>query len=169
LNSQRAFILYPSPMHIYKLFEEDSPLHVVSPFSSTELTTLGLDGTTILGRIKNTKLPITHDNIEMSSEFMVMYHQAVRDIMCTVPDVVSEASQQENGFVFIVDGRAPEGKDIPKEDIIGIFLVNERKTDASRYRPNPDYRWFTQSGAAQMPHEVAIRLFEKFKGYKGKA
>ena len=99
---------------------------------------------------------------------MVMYHQAVRDIMCTVPDVVAEASQQENGFVFIVDGRAPEGKDIPKEDIIGIFLVNERKTDASRYRPNPDYRWFTESGAAQMPQEVAIGLFEKFKCYKGK-
>lgn len=167
MNSQRAFI-FTSPMHIYKLFENESPLHVVSPFSSIELTELGLDGSTILGRIKNTSLPITHENIEMSSEFMVLYHQAVRDIMQHVPEVISEASQQENGFVFIVDGRAPEGKDIPKEDIIGIFLVNERKTNASRYRPNPDYRWFTERGTAQMPHEVAIALFQKFKSYKGK-
>lgn len=167
MNSQRAFTFH-TRMHIYKLFENDTPLHVVSPFSSNELTTLGLDGATVLGRIKNTALPVTHDNIEISSEFMVLYHQAVRDTMCNIPQVIEEASQQENGFVFIVDGRAPEGKDIPKEDIIGIFLVNERKTDASRYRPNPDYRWFTERGAAQMPYEVAIALFEKFKGYKGK-
>lgn len=98
------------------------------------------------------------ENIAYNPEFLVVLHETVRDCMVNDSQVTEEAAGQLNGFVFIVDRRAPRETDIPKEDIIGIFLVSDRKTDPSRYRPNPDYRLVTARGFAQLP-EVAEAVF----------
>ena len=98
------------------------------------------------------------DNISYNADFLVVLHQVVRGLMVNDEDVLKQAASQQNGFVFIVDRRSPEGEEVEKEDVIGIFLVNEFKTDISKYRPNPDYKLISKRGVGQFPDEVEIEL-----------
>jgi len=63
-----------------------------------------------LGRLIDSEKEITHENISYNADFLVVLHQIVRDLMVNDPDVIAEAKKQPNGFVFVVDRRAPEMK-----------------------------------------------------------
>jgi hypothetical protein len=78
--------------------------------------------------------------------------------MLNDPEVVAEVAAQPNGFVFIVDRRAPEGEEVEKEDVIGIYLVNENETDVNRYRPNPEYKLISKRGVGKFAEEVEVEL-----------
>jgi hypothetical protein len=112
-----------------------------------------------LGRLIDPDKEIIHENISYNADFLVVLHRIVRDYMVTDPEVIEQAKKQPNGFVFIVDRRTVE-EEVEKEDIIGIFLVNDSMTDASRYRPNPDYKLISQKGPGMFHDEVEMELMK---------
>lgn len=150
--------------YLYKLPAGDKMLHLLSPLSAEEIGSQQSRSELFLGRLVDPELGATPGNISYNADFLVVLHELVRDLMVIDPGVIAEAKSQPNGFVFIVDRRAQaeEGEEkVEKEDVIGIFLVNEYATDASRYRPNPDYRLVSARGMAMLPDVVEEELVRK--------
>lgn len=144
-------------LHIFTLEQNNETVYLLTPFSKgTMPAQLGQQA--FAGKLLDPLQGPLPENVALNPEFLVKLHETVRDVMVNAPEVIAEAEAQLNGYVFIVDRRVPEEKDIPKEDIIGIFLVNDRKTDISRYRPNPDYKLISDKGVAQLPLQVETEL-----------
>jgi hypothetical protein len=149
--------------YLYKLPAAEQTLHLLSPLSAEEIGTQQSRSELFLGRLVDPELGATPENISYNADFLVVLHELVRDLMVIDPGVIAEAKSQPNGFVFIVDRRAQaeNNEKVEKEDVIGIFLVNEYATDASRYRPNPDYRLVSSRGMAMLPEVVEEELIRK--------
>ena len=150
--------------YLYKLPSSEKTLHLLSPLGKEELAKQKSRSELFLGRLIDPEKEITHENISYNADFLVVLHQIIRDLMVNDPDVISQAKSQPNGFVFIVDRRSPENSEVEKEDVIGIFLVNENKTDVTRYRPNPDYKLISKRGAGKFPDEVEMELMKVLMG-----
>lgn len=140
-------------------------LHLLSPFSKEELQNIESKSELFIGHLNEPAIGVVPGNISYNKEFIVHIHSLVRDIMVNDPDVIEKANEQSNGFVFIIDRRSPasgaesEGS-VDKEDIIGIFLCNDFKTDKSKYRPNPDYLLISSRGISQLPVTVEEKLID---------
>ncbi|MCU0435708.1 MAG: hypothetical protein MUC87_19765 [Bacteroidia bacterium] len=147
-------------LHIFTLEQNNVTAYLLTPFAREHMPAQ-LTQKAFAGKLIDPLQGPLKDNVAINPEFLVAMHETVRDVMVNDADVTAEAETQLNGFVFIIDRRAPEGSDIPKEDIIGIFLVNERKTDASRYRPNPDYQLISAKGGPQLPPAVEAELLKR--------
>ena len=146
--------------HIFTLEQNGESVYLLTPFSRNDMPA-ALSQQAFAGKLIDPLQGPFMENVAVNPEFLVVMHETVRDVMVEDPEVIAEAKEQPNGYVFIVDRRAPEGKDIPKEDIIGIFLVSDRKTDVSRYRPNPDYKLISEKGFAQLPEPAEIELLKR--------
>ncbi|MGL4599309.1 MAG: hypothetical protein ACRCYO_17435 [Bacteroidia bacterium] len=144
--------------YLYKIEREEKVLSLLSPLAQSELPVSGLSNKAIIGSLLEPLHGVVPNNIAYNPDFLIALHELVRDLMVNDADVLKQASEQDNGFVFIVDRRAPEGNDIPKHDIIGIFLVNDKQTDVARYRPNPDYQLISEKGMGQFPNVVEEKL-----------
>jgi len=143
----------------------EDEVHLLSPFSKEELKNIRSKSELFYGRLIEPSLGVLPGNISFNRDFLVHLHSLVRDTMVNDPEVIANAKEQPNGFVFIIDRRSPAAADksekhVDKEDIIGIFLCNDFKTDGSKYRPNPDYRIVTEKGVSILPEEVEKRLRE---------
>ena len=150
--------------HLYSIPGEKGTLHLLSPLTQEQLAGRATRSEFFLGRLLDPAKGTEPENISYNADFLVILHELVRDLMATDRDVLEEAQRQPNGYVFIVDQRAPADEEVLKEDIIGIFLVNEKTTDASRYRPNPDYRLIGKNGVALFPDKVEELLMQKLLG-----
>lgn len=147
-------------LHIFTLEQHNASVYLLTPFAREHMPKQ-LSQKAFAGKLIDPLQGPLKENVAVNPEFLIAMHETVRDVMVNDADVIAEAAKQPNGFVFIVDRRAPEGSDIPKEDIIGIFLVNEHKTDASRYRPNPDYQLVSAKGGPQLPEAVEAALMKR--------
>jgi hypothetical protein len=150
--------------HLYSVPGAEETLHLLSPLSKAQLAGKESRSEFFLGRLIDPAQGADPGNISYNADFLVIVHELVRDTMVNHPDVVAEAESQLNGFVFIVDQRSPHNEEVQKEDIIGIFLVNENKTDVSRYRPNPDYRLIGKNGVAVFPDKIEDALIRRLLG-----
>lgn len=138
-------------------------IHLLSPFTKEELKSVQSRSELFLGQLIEPSIGVLPGNISYNKDFLVYMHALVRDIMVNDPQVIARAEEQPNGFVFIVDRRSPGTLDaspesVDKQDIIGIFLCTDRKTDVSKYRPNPDYVLISDKGIGQLPEAVEAEL-----------
>jgi hypothetical protein len=138
-------------------------IHLLSPFTKEELKDVQSRSELFIGQLIDPEIGVVPGNISYNKDFLVHIHSLVRDTMVSDPQVISRAEEQPNGFVFIVDRRSPgtetaSADHVDKQDIIGIFLCNDRKTDVTRYRPNPDYVLISDKGPGQFPEAVELEL-----------
>jgi hypothetical protein len=150
--------------HLYTLPGATENLYLLSPLDQKTLAGLNSRSEFFLGRLIDPNLGAEPENINYNADFLVILHEIVRDLMVNDPEVLTQAQEQPNGFVFIVDQRVPANEEVAKEDIIGIFLVQDKQTDVARYRPNPDYRLISKKGVGMFPEKVEKRLLEKLMG-----
>lgn len=146
-----------------------SEIHLLSPFTKEELKNVQSRSELFLGQLIEPAIGVVPGNISYNKDFLVHIHALVRDRMVSDPQVIARAEEQPNGFVFIIDRRSPATLDaspdkVDKQDIIGIFLCNDRKTDASKYRPNPDYLLISEKGIGQLPLVVEEELQKLITG-----
>lgn len=147
--------------YLYSLPGKNETLHLLSPLGKEQLAGIPSRSELFIGRLLDPAKGTAPDNISFNADFLVLVHQIVRDNMLNDPGVRAEVARQTNGFVFIVDRRAPSDTEIIKEDVIGIFLVSEGKTDTSNYRPNPEYLLIGKNGVAFFADKVEELLMEK--------
>jgi hypothetical protein len=149
--------------HVVVLEREGNEIHLLSPFSREQLQSARSRSELFIGQLNEPAIGVVAGNIAYNKDFLVHLHSLVRDVMVNDPQVQARAEEQPNGFVFIVDRRSPATEsgtadNVDKQDIIGIFLCNDRKTDVSKYRPNPDYLLVSEKGIGQFPDAVEKEL-----------
>lgn len=150
-------------LHVSVLADNGNEIHLLSPFTTAELRLRNSSAHLFAGSLQSPELGIIPGNIAYNKEFLIHLHSLVRDLMHDDPQVSTRAAEQENGFVFIIDRRSPAAEmnseeQVDKEDIIGVFLCNNFKTDASKYRPNPDYLLVSSKGVGIFPDKVETAL-----------
>lgn len=138
-------------------------IHLLSPFSREQLKNVQSKSELFIGQLSEPSIGVVPGNISYNKDFLVYMHALVRDMMVNDPQVIARAAEQPNGFVFILDRRSPGAEqnssdNIDKHDIIGIFVCHDRKTDVSRYRPNPDYVLISEKGIGQLPLPVEAAM-----------
>lgn len=155
--------------HVMMLQDGSKEIHLLSPFSRDQLKKVQSRSELFIGQLNEPAIGVLPGNISYNKDFLVYMHSLVRDVMVNDPQVIARAEEQPNGFVFIIDRRSPgaaqnSSDNIDKHDIIGIFVCHDRKTDASKYRPNPDYVLISEKGIGQLPPQVEEALQEMLAG-----
>jgi hypothetical protein len=105
----------------------------------------------ILGYLAEGQQEVLHANIVYNPAFLDLFHKVIVLTALRSQDIAAGASQQETGFIYIVDQRRPsEGKDKP-EDIVGSFEVLNGTIHPLSYQPNPNYQPISESGIFKIP------------------
>lgn len=63
------------------------------------------------------------------------------------------ARRQRQGYVYVIDGRTPEGAAgaVPPQDIVGGFAIRDGALLPGGYQPNPAHRLVTADGLFKLP------------------
>ena len=95
----------------------------------------------------------TPENFRPNPRFIEFMHQVIRTGAPLDPDLNATAREQGNGYVYIIDLRTPEGPlgQVPPEDIIGAFQVQNGDIIPASYEANNLHRVFTTNGLISLP------------------
>lgn len=80
--------------------------------------------------------------------FIDFLHQVISTAGPHLPDMIAAARQQGEGWLYVIDGRTPNGPQgqVPFEDIIGGFQVESGEIIAGSYWPNEKHAVLTPDG-----------------------
>jgi len=123
---------------------------------------LKLDDTIVMGTFKNGRKNPEH--FKVSEEFKSRFHQLISEHGIELKSLIEAASEQQNGYVYLVDHRTPDGimGNVPPEDIIGAFQVKDLQLVNGSYQANQNYRFYTVNGKPQLPVELLNMLKSKY-------
>lgn len=98
-----------------------------------------------------------------NTEFVEFMHKFIEKNTHKMESFIQEALKQQNGYIYIIDFRTPNGimGDVPPEDIIGAFQVEEGKVIQDSYQRNTNHKVFTENGIVKLPEELNILLLEE--------
>lgn len=98
--------------------------------------------------------------------FADFLHHVIRTAGPEDLDLQAAAIRQENGWVYIIDLRTPDGPQgrVPPEDIIGAFEVRSGRIVSGSYWRNDQHLVFSAHGLVQLPpslREAFVRSLER--------
>ena len=102
------------------------------------------------------------NDFKVNTEFIDILHNTIKKHGYGLESLKVAAGEQVNGYVYIIDLRTKDGVmgNVPPEDIIGAFKVSDGKIISNEYRPNNNYKVFTDSGLIQLPKDLKDKLIE---------
>jgi hypothetical protein len=105
----------------------------------------------------------TTENFRPNHQFMEFLHQVIRTAAPLDPGLRATAREQRNGHVYIIDLRTPEGPmgQVPPEDIIGAFQVQNGDLIPNSYEANNLYRVFTRNGLVSLPPSLRAAFVDR--------
>jgi len=97
--------------------------------------------------------------------FLAFLHRVIAVAGPNDPELVSAAASQGTGWVYLIDGRTPEGPEgrVSPEDIVGVFKVEEGKLVEGGYQANDAYRAFTDNGIVQLPSSLRDKVLQALR------
>lgn len=106
--------------------------------------------------------PFDPDNFARNRAFVDFMHGVIQQHGPAVPNLVEAAKKQNNGWVYIIDGRTPDPQGaVPAEDIVGGFQVENGEIVAGSYLPNPNHRILSCRGFFQLEPTLEQRLLDE--------
>jgi hypothetical protein len=84
--------------------------------------------------------------------FIDFLHRIIVDVGSRSPELAAGARVQQNGWLYVIDPRTPEGPNghVGPEDIIGAFEVRDGELVQGSYQANTDYRALTMNGSTRL-------------------
>lgn len=102
------------------------------------------------------------DDFIPNADFVALLQRVVAETYPTLPGLVSEAEKQQRGWLYVLDARTPDpAGDVPQEDIVGAFQVQDGKIDAAGYEANPEHALFTGNGFFRLAPDAEAALIER--------
>ena len=137
--------------------------HVLSILSPEEVAALGeLPAQAIAGHGG-----IVGDRVESfrpNPGFIEFMHSTIQRCVADDVDLQDAARRQNEGHVYILDGRTPEPEGhVPPEDIIGAVQVRNGEIVPGSYKANPNYRVYTDRGLVRLPRSLHQALLRALK------
>lgn len=158
-----------------ELPEQSAPedtMHVLSVLPPDDVTALGgLPNEAIAGLIARelkTGEKIAREHVRPNPAFIRFMHQVIQTFGPDDPALQAAAAQQQDGWLYIIDLRTPEGPQgrVPPEDIIGAFEVQHGQLIRDSYWANDNHLVYSAHGLVRLPpflHAALIRELKRLK------
>lgn len=124
---------------------------VLSLLSQREVESLGqLPGEAILGVYVGSTNSV--ESFRPNRTFIDFLHHVIADHGSRLPEFITGAREQQNGWLYVIDLRTPEGPDgrVEPQDIIGAFQVRDGELVSGSYLANDSYRVLTENGPTRL-------------------
>jgi rhodanese-related sulfurtransferase len=97
--------------------------------------------------------------------FVDMMHAIIGTKGQNIRSLQEAAKKQQTGNVFVIDLRTPEGVmgEVPPEDIIGAFKIQDGKIVKNSYERNNKHKIFTKNGLVELPQELYKIVVDELK------
>ena len=154
-------------IYVFTVRTPDGFRNLVSLVAPEVVTARGLREQEIVGEVLpggDTKEGLDPESFLQNPKFVELIHAVVSRNALDQEEGRAEAQRIGKGWVWILDQRTatPEG-DVPSEDIIGGFEVQDGEFVPGGYQPNPEYRLFTSRGFFQLGPALPL-LLEELEG-----
>jgi hypothetical protein len=139
-------------------------MNIVSLLTPEEVEKMGgLPPRATCGAFESEKMD--PDKFIVNKEFVEFMHGIIGDKGPGVPSLREAAQRQMNGYLYIIDLRTPKGVmgNVPPEDIIGAFKVEDQKLVANSYWRNESHKIFSRNGLVKLPPEIFKLIIDELK------
>ena len=103
---------------------------------------------------------VTPDNFARNSVFVDFLHGVIAEHGPSVPGLAAEAKRKVEGWVYIIDGRAPTPQDsVSPEDIIGAFQVKGGEVVPGSYQRNGKHAVLSGNGFFRLDPVLRQQLY----------
>ena len=111
---------------------------------------LGADGNPLL----------TPENFARNGVFLDFMHDVIKGYAPLDAGLIDAAKVHSGGWIYMLDGRFPmPNDDVPAEDVIGMFPVNNGQLGP--YNRNPNHRLFTHRGFFVLSSSLQEKLLDE--------
>lgn len=153
-----------SHAHVYEIAVRGKPQSVLSLLPPDHVFKNGLPGAAILGSMKqapNAGGEITADNVVPNPGFVTFLQEFISRNTPADPAFQRAARKQGEGWVYVIDGRTPTPKgDVPLEDVVGGFRVQDGALVEGSYHPMNSYRVIGANGVMRLDGFLLPRLID---------
>ena len=140
-----------SKLTFYKVNLKGEQFKALSWLPQDRVFEKGLPSKAIIGLLPNRETRLDPATFKPNPEFVAFLHELIETYAPLDPDLQAEARKQDQGWLYIIDGRNPTPQDnVPPEDIIGAFEVQAGKIMAGSYQGNQNHRLVTKIGLFQL-------------------
>jgi hypothetical protein len=143
--------------------EQRTSVRAVSPLPPERVTAGGLPRHAIAGVFRGGASEPSA--FEVNPEFVRLLHEVVRERAPEDAGCRAEAQRMGHGWLYVVDmRRAPGTAQVPPEDIVGYFQVEDGRLVPGSYTPNSRHLVFSDSGLVRLPGALHEALLEALLG-----
>jgi hypothetical protein len=148
---------------------DQEPLRALSVLMPQDVQSLGaLPGEAVCGFMSGNNDSVEH--FRPNRVFIDLMHSVIRTAGPYDISMVSAAAQQQEGWLYVIDLRTPDGPqgEVPAEDIIGAFEVKDGLIVADSYWANDQHQVFSVNGLVQLPpslHDALVQAIRDRHSY----
>ena len=146
---------------IYEAKEDDKTTKYLSILPGSYVFDNGLQSENIVGIVWGDAPNLSPMNVRPNPVFIEIFHECIYNTAITLPDLAAEAQRQGDGYVYIVDPRAPENQEVTPDDLVGAVEVKGGQFVEGSYSPNPDYLFIGKNGPCQLLMEYQTAILKR--------
>lgn len=145
--------------HLYDIETDEGAVTAIGVLPPEVVSEKGLPSPAMVGTIPRASREITAANFVPNAEFSNFLGFVISKHGADDPTLANQASQQVNGWVFMVDLRIGETEDeIQTEDVLGAFRAENGCVVEGSYRANPKHALLTERGLPVLDEWIYERL-----------
>lgn len=142
-------------------------MNVISLLKPREVEQLGgLSPIAICGSFQDETMD--PEKFLVNKEFVQFMHNIIGNKGSELLSLKEAAQKQRNGYLYIIDLRTPGGVmgNVPTEDIIGAFKVEDKKLVTNSYWRNESHKIYTKNGLVKLPPELFLLVVNEIKAWQ---
>jgi len=148
-------------LYTYTVTIENVERNVLSFANPDDAFNKGLVGKSVIGYLKETDKGVTSENIVYNVDFVVLFKRTIKTAALASVDLMKSATQQQNGFVYIIDQRSKDQNETKARDILGSFEVTGGQLNPDSFQFNPNYQIISTDGLFRLPDNFAKALMNE--------
>ena len=144
-------------------------MNVISLLTPEDVDEIGgLPVAAICGEFSNAD--ILPENFQENPVFTDFMHAIIETKGIELPSLAEAAKNQVKGYLYVIDFRTPDGifGNVPTEDIIGAFQVENGIVVKDSYERNNYYKVFTKNGLVKLSTDLMDLLMLELKKLRTK-
>jgi hypothetical protein len=123
----------------------------------------GLPSEAVCGQFNSDDM--SPENFRVNPVFVDFMHSIIGTKGIELASLKQAAQKQAKGYLYVIDFRTPDGifGNVPPEDIIGAFQVDNAVVVKDSYKRNDKYEIFTKNGLLKLSSDMHDLLIQELK------
>ncbi len=148
-------------LYTYTVTIDNVERNVLSFADPDDVLNKGLVGKSVIGYLKETDKEVLPENIVYNVDFIELFKRTIKTEALASVDLMKSATQQQNGFVYIIDQRTKDQNETKARDILGSFEVTGGQLNADSFQFNPNYQIISTDGLFRLPDNFEKALLNE--------